>query len=212
MILKDAFRLMSKAIRSTLKRDADNRRSPEPIWPEPPRSTWEQYLSIEELFEESGVQIRFLQGKLEIAPPVSEYHENRKSHIARLVETWCVEKDVNFFGKGNYTMLNPEESGGEPDECYCLRENKEWPDLVIEVALTSGGLSKRKFYATFPIPELWIWRNEKLEVHTFNLDTQEYETAEESVQLPGIDLDCLVECSQLESTRDAIVTFRDRIS
>ena len=87
-----------------------------------PGFTWEQYLSIEELFEESGVQIRFLQGKLEIMPPVSEYHENRKSHIARLVETWCVEKDVNFFGKGNYTMLNPEESGGEPDECYCLRE------------------------------------------------------------------------------------------
>ena len=176
-----------------------------------PGFSWDQYLAIEKEFEETGVQIRFLNGYLEIMPPVSEYHENRKTHIGRLVETWCVEKDVNFFGKGNYTMLNPEKAGGEPDECYCLRENKQWPDLVVEVALTSGGLSKREFYVTFPVAELWIWRKEALEIHVYNEATSEYEVAEESVQLPGIDLEWLVECSRLESTRDAIVQYRSKL-
>ncbi len=173
--------------------------------------TWEQYLSIEELFEESGVGIRFLNGKLEIEPHISEYHENRKSHIACLVECWCVEKGIDFFGKGNYTMAKAETAGGEPDECYCLRENKQWPDLVVEVALTSGGLSKREFYSQFPVAELWIWRNDRLEVHCYDDEAKTYRQVENSDQLPGLDLDWLVECSRLESTRDAIVTFREKI-
>jgi Uma2 family endonuclease len=107
--------------------------------------------------------------------------------------------------------LKPQEAGGEPDECYCLRENKEWPDLVVEVALTSGGFSKRSFCATFPIPELWIWRNDSLEVHDFDPATAAYHSLPESRQLPGIDLNWLVECSRIEATSQGIKTFRSRL-
>ncbi len=91
------------------------------------------------------------------------------------------------------------------------RENKQWPDLVVEVALTSGGISKRAFYATFPIPELWIWRKEQLEVPQFDSATGTYQAAPESRQLPGMDLDWLVQCSRIEATSQAIKTFRSRL-
>lgn len=173
--------------------------------------TWQQYLSIEKCFEETGTQVRFLHGQLEIMPPVSEHHEERKSHLGRLIEAWCLEKDIDFFTRGNFTMAKPEESGGEPDESYSFGEKKKWPDLVVEVALTSGGLSKRKFYATFPVPELWIWRKDQLEVHLYNEGTSEYEKAEESVSLAGINLDWLVECSMIPATSQAIRAFREGI-
>jgi Uma2 family endonuclease len=173
--------------------------------------TWEQYLSIEQVFEGTGTRVRFWRGQLEIRPPVSEHHENRKSHLARLIEAFFLERDIEFYAKGNYTLLKPQEAGGEPDECYCLRENKEWPDLVVEVALTSGGFSKRSFCATFPIPELWIWRNDSLEVHDFDPATAAYHSLPESRQLPGIDLNWLVECSRIEATSQGIKTFRSRL-
>ena len=174
--------------------------------------SWEQYLSIEKVFEETGTKVRFLRGRLEIMPPVSENHEVKKSHIGCLIEAWCLEKEIEFFTRGNFTMLNPEESGGEPDESYSFGEaKKKWPDLIVEVALTSGGLSKREFYATFPVPELWIWRKGALEVHLFDKDSKEYVESDESQQLPGIDLDWLVECSKISSTSKAIKTFREKI-
>lgn len=172
--------------------------------------TWEQYLSIEEIFRERGTRVRFLRGQLEIMAPVSENHERKKSNIGRLIECWCLEKGIEFIGKGNYTMSKPDESGGEPDECYCFHEDKEWPDLVVEVALTSGGLSKRAFYATFPVPELWIWREESLEVHLYNEDKGEYVKVEQSMQLPEIDLSWLVDCSKIALTSKAIRTFKSK--
>lgn len=176
-----------------------------------PGLTWEKYISLEDFFNQTGTRIKFLEGNLELAPPTSEGHEIRKVHIACLVDYWCLGKEIDFFSKGRRTLVKPDSAGGSPDHSYCLRENKEWPDLVVEIALTSGGLSKRKFYAAFPIPELWIWRNEKLEVHIFDDESNEYVSSDTSTQLPGLDLEWLVECSKIESTREAIVTFRDQI-
>lgn len=35
----------------------------------------------------------------------------------------------------------PKEAGLEPDECYVIGAEKEYPDLAIEVVWTSGGMS-----------------------------------------------------------------------
>lgn len=174
--------------------------------------SWEQYLSIDELFSESGVRVRFLDHFLEIMAPVSLQHENRKSNLGCLVESWCLDKGIEFMVWGNTTLTNPEKSGGEPDESYCFHEKKEFPDLVIEVALTSGGLSKRAFYATFGIPELWIWREDDLEIHEFNDESGEYDRVSASVVLPGIDTGALVECARMEFASQAIREFRKRIA
>ena len=176
-----------------------------------PGYSWEQYLSIEQLFSDSGVRVRFLNGYLEIMAPVSLLHENRKSNLGRLVEAWCLEQEIQFMICGNATLRQPEKAGGEPDESYYFHEKKEWPDLVIEVALTTGGLSKRAFYESFKIPELWIWRNDDLEMYQFDSHSGEYQKISASVILPGIDIATLVECSRMDFASQAIIEFRKRI-
>ena len=89
---------------------------------------------------------------------------------------------------------------------------KDRPDLVIEVALTSGGLSKRTFYKRFGIPDLWIWRNDRLEVHRLSAETNDYEIAPQSEELPGIPLIDVEECARIESASQAIREFRRRIA
>jgi len=104
-----------------------------------PGYRWEHYLSLEESFQDTGVRIRFLKNYIEIMPPISEGHESRKRSIGYLVETWCIEHEIDVFAQGSTTLKKEGEGGGEPDESYCFREKKECPDLAIEIALTSGG-------------------------------------------------------------------------
>lgn len=175
-----------------------------------PGYSWDHYLSLGGLFQDSGVRVRFLDNFLEIRAPISEAHEERKTHIGCLIEAWCVARDIEIFGRGSATLKIPEEAGGEPDESYCFHDKKPRPDLVIEVALTSGGLSKRAFYAKFQIPELWVWRDERLELHVFDKAAGEYREAVASVALEGIDHAAVADCSALPSINQALREFRKR--
>jgi len=78
------------------------------------------------------------------------------------------------------------ETGAEPDESWCLGEEKEFPDLVLEIALTSGGVSKLEIYHRFPVPEVWIWRGNKLEVFVRHDDGSGYDQVTRSRLLPGL--------------------------
>jgi len=176
-----------------------------------PGYTWAQYLSLDELFHGSGTRVRFLDHTLEIMPPISASHEGRKKHLGCLVEAWCLHKGIELFGSGSATLKVPGEAGGEPDESYSVGTDKPIPDLVIEVALTSGGLSKRAFYSRFQVPELWIWRDEALEVHLFDTATAAYVPSAESRVLPGLDLAAVAECAVLPSITQAVAAFRKRL-
>ncbi len=169
---------------------------------------WERYLELDKLFQDSGVRVRYLDYFIEIKAPISESHEEKKIHVSRLVEAWCLDRDIEMFGRGSATLKIPEEAGGEPDESYYFHKKKERPDLVIEIALSSGGLSKRAFYAKFQIPEIWIWRNGDLEVHLLNSDSGSYERSSSSQVLEGIDMEALNECSKLPSINQAVKEFR----
>ena len=176
-----------------------------------PGYTWAQYLSLDELFHDSGTRVRFLNHTLEIMPPISEAHKERKVHLGRLVDAWCVERGIEQFGRGSATLKLTEVAGGEPDESFCFGVKKEIPDLVIEVALTSGGLSKRAFYSRFQVPELWIWRDEALEVHVFDPEATAYVPSAESRVLSGLDLAAVAECAVLPSITQAVAAFRKRL-
>ena len=177
-----------------------------------PSRSWNDYEELDELFQDTGVRVRFLHHYIEIMAPISEPHESRKKHIGCLVEAWCVDRDIEIFGRGSTTLKIPQEAGGEPDESYCFHENKKRPDLAIEIALTSGGLSKRAFYAQFEVPELWIWRNERLEVHVFDEASRDYQEAESSAILKGIDVQAVAQCAALPSINKALKEFRRRTS
>ncbi len=177
-----------------------------------PGYTWEQYASLSDLFEDSGVRVRFLNSVIEIMAPLSEAHESRKCHIGYLVAQWCIEKDIPLFARGSTTLKIEGEAGGEPDESYCIGESKPVPDLTIEIALTSGGLSKRAFYRKFRVPEVWIWRDETISVFVFDFVAGDYAESDQSRVLPGIDLKAIEHCALLATVNEAVREFRARAS
>jgi Uma2 family endonuclease len=74
-----------------------------------------------------------------VRPP--ESHEAITSTIGRLVETWCLERGVEFRPVGSWTLESKEAARGvEPDECYVFGEGvmPTRPDLAIEAIWTSG--------------------------------------------------------------------------
>ena len=102
-------------------------------------------------------------------------------------------------------------AGAEPDESWCIGPEKEFPDLVLEIALTSGGVNKLEIYRRFKVPEVWFWRRNQLEV--FALDNSgNYSGAQQSRLLPGLNISLLERCVAIPSWQKARQTFRAGLS
>ncbi len=152
-------------------------------------ATWSDYERLSELRGERPVpRLAFSKGVLELMSPSRE-HEALKSLIGRLIEVWCVERDIEFDVYGSWTLESKEaERAVEPDECYVFggQRDPKRPDLAIEVIWTSGRLDKRDIYRALGVRELWFWRKGRLTAHRLAGDT--YEEVPASEVLPGIDL------------------------
>jgi Uma2 family endonuclease len=57
------------------------------------------------------------------------------------------------------------QKGLEPDECYCVGELRELPDIAIEIVLTSVGLDKLEVYKGLGILEVLLWQNQQLQLY-----------------------------------------------
>lgn len=175
-----------------------------------PGATWADYQRLLEVRgERPSPRLAYLEGVLELMSP-SKQHEQLKTWISRLVETWCLEHDVEFASYGSWTLESKEaDRGVEPDECYVFGNDpasRARPDLAIEVEWTSGGLNKRDLYRKLGVRELWIWQRGHLTA--FVLKGESYEEVERSVVLPGIDLAELVSFLGRPSTSQAIRDYR----
>ena len=174
-------------------------------------ATWADYQRhLEMRGDHSAPRLAFLEGELEIMSP-SRHHEALKSLIGRLVEVWCLERDITFQTLGSWTLEKKAENRGvEPDECYIFGEigpaEPVAPDLAIEVVWTSGGLNKLEIYRKLGVREVWFWRRGRLSVH--KLSGEAYAEIEESQVLPGIDLEELARFLDRPSTSQAIKEYR----
>jgi Uma2 family endonuclease len=89
----------------------------------------------------------YLKGWLEIAR-TSKEHEVGKTQIARLLELFCLERDIPLYGYGSTTFRKEEkERGLEPDECYCRGAERDVPDIALEVAQPDQHAALRAFRA-----------------------------------------------------------------
>ena len=93
-------------------------------------------------------RVAYLAGELELVSP-SRNHEAIKSMFGRLIEAWAEETGVDLQAYGSWLIKKKRaRRGAEPDECYVVGlHTSAAPDLVIEVAWTSGGLDKLAIYA-----------------------------------------------------------------
>lgn len=136
--------------------------------------TWQQYENLVAMFMDQFPVLRmtYLEGTLEIMTTSPE-HERLKKIIARLIETYSVEKRIFLDGYGSATFRREAAARGlEPDECYCLSELKEVPDIAIEIVITSDGVDKLEVYRGLGVPEVWFWQDSQFSL--YRLGEQRY--------------------------------------
>jgi Uma2 family endonuclease len=171
---------------------------------------WSDYLRImRERGDHSAPRIAYLEGRLEIMSP-SQPHEGIKSRIGGLVETWCLEREIEFDAFGGWTLKDKRVARAiEPDECYVFGPPRgaTRPDLAIEVIWTSGGLDKLEIYRKLRVREVWVWRQDELTAQV--LRDLAYEPVSESQVLPGIDLRQLAGFLDQPTMSAAIRAYRE---
>jgi Uma2 family endonuclease len=119
----------------------------------------------------------------------SRRHEGYKKRIARLLELFALERGVPLSGYGSTTFRKAfEERGLEPDECYVVGRDlgdDDYPDIALEVVISSGGIDKLEVYRGLGVQEVWFWLQGRFAIYA--LKSTEYELLERSELVPGLD-------------------------
>jgi Uma2 family endonuclease len=170
-----------------------------------PWSQFEQQLALRG--DRSGLRIAFLDGALELMSP-SKDHERIKSYIGCLIEAYALERDIDLSPYGAWTLKKAAKQAGlEPDECYLIGDQqRDTPDLAIEVVWTSGGVNKLEIYRRLGVGEVWRWKDSRIEV--YRLQDQRYETVERSAVFPDLDVAQLCSFLDYPTAMQAVKAFR----
>jgi Uma2 family endonuclease len=181
--------------------------------------TWEDYESLlVDLEDNSFLRIAYFDGVMEIVAP-SRRHESRKTVLINLLEVYFLETDTPYFSMGSTTLKSQyKQSGVEPDESYYLYEDKEIPDLAIEILVTSGSINRLELYESLGVREIWFWQKNKLAIYVlrdYNYqkfpDTFSYEKVNQSELLPNLDINLLQNCLEFPYPLTAVKEFRQSI-
>ncbi len=158
---------------------------------------WSVYLGLVEASDGRHTRIAYDQGVMEIMSP-SRVHETEGNLIGRMVETFTEEAGLPLDVVASTTFKRDDlERGFEADESYYIANCAAVsgleeidlsihppPDLVIEVDISRSSMKKFGIFSSLGIPE--VWRYDRDQVHVFVLNSEgEYDSAEESVVLPG---------------------------
>jgi len=183
------------------------------------RVDWEQYEALlTRNGDSSAYRVTYLDGVLEIMSP-SRRHEEPKTRIGNLLEIYFLEADIDYFPFGSTTLRKEENrSGTEPDEAYCFGIDKEFPDLAIEVIITSGGINKLEVYRRLNVKEVWFWQNASFSLYYLReetpvefIQTCGYELVDRSITLPNLDIEMLAVYVQYPNSLTAVKEFRKRL-
>jgi Uma2 family endonuclease len=169
---------------------------------------WEAYVAFRDAVDTPAVRMTYCEGALEIMAPLPE-HEDDKTTVARLIEMYAIERDVPLYGYGSTTFRSAAKARGlEPDECYCVGHRlRDFPDIAIEVVLTSGGIEKLPVYAGLQVREVWFWEDDAFHLHA--LRAGRYEAIPASEVLPGLDLEVVTRFVRWGDQHEAVKAYRD---
>jgi Uma2 family endonuclease len=170
--------------------------------------SWHDYEKLLAHFgDRAKYRVSYLEGMLEIMSP-SRRHEVSKKDIARLLEVYLEEAEIDFWALGSTTFRRrQDEAGKEPDECYCIGTEKDFPDLAIEVVLTSGGINALELYRRLGVKEVWFWQQQGLQIYHLS-DRGQYQEHPASQLLPNLDLSLLASYVNAPNPRLAVREFR----
>ena len=172
--------------------------------------TWQQYDALVTLFMNQfpALRMTYLEGTLELMTTSPE-HERLKKIIARLIEAFAEELDLDLNGYGSATFRKEAAARGlEPDECYCLGELHDVPDIALEIVLTSGGIDKLKVYQGLGVKEVWFWENQRLSIYSLVDESTGYEALQTSKLLPQLDVALLASFVGTPNQTRAVKAYR----
>ncbi len=172
--------------------------------------SWQRYLDLDRALgdDRPGPRFYYLDGNLEVMTTSNE-HERIKKWIADLLAVYFEETGMEIVPRGQATLrLALQQAGAEPDESWCLGQAKDFPDLVLEVALTSGGVSKLELYQRFNVREVWFWGPDGLKIFALLPDGSGYELTRGSHLLPKLDTELLERSVRIRSWQQARREFR----
>lgn len=170
--------------------------------------TWEDYERLLEIRgDRSAPRISYLEGEVEIMSP-SKDHEQIKSYIGRLLETWCIDRGIEVSAFGSWTLKTEDNEGAaEADECYIFgTEARERPQLAIEVEWTRGGIDKLEIYRKLGVDEVWYWRKGVIEIYVLTEGT--FTQTQHSRLLPALDVELLASMLDRDTLTQAVRDFR----
>ena len=182
--------------------------------------SWQQYEAVlAKLEDDSHYHVTYLDGVLEIVSP-SLRHEKLKKRLATLVEFYLIRKRIKHTPMGSPRVKKQlKKVGAEPDECYCIGEEKSIPDLAIEVIITSGSIDKLETYRRLEVTEVWMWKVNRLTLYRLReetpsefLETHGYERIASSELLPELNIPLLERCVLVSDQIEAIDFFEQGIS
>lgn len=180
---------------------------------------WQMYEALLVKLEDNfHYRVTYLDGILEIVSP-SIRHESIKKRLAILLERYLYKRRIHFKPMGSSTIKKELlKVGAEPDECYCIGEAKNIPDLAIEVTVTSGSIDKLEIYRRLGVAEVWFWESSKLKLYHNReeepskfLQTNGYEQIDTSGLLPELNIPLLEECILISDDIQAIDEFEQGI-
>jgi Uma2 family endonuclease len=157
---------------------------------------WDFYERIlEEFADSNALHFAYDDGFLEVEVPLFK-HEAPSRILSDLVTTICAELNIDIVNVGSTTFRDRAKSKGcEPDTGFYIQNESKIrglkeidlsvnppPDLVIEIDVTSPSLDKMPIYAASGVPEIWLFKGEKVVFH--KLYGEFYQEIERSIALP----------------------------
>lgn len=126
-------------------------------------------------------------------------HERPNRTLALLVDLIAAEWSMDIARVGSNTFKREDLfKGFEPDSAFYLAANAKAvrgkkrldlatdppPDLIIEIDVTSPSLPRFPIFAAVGVPEVWRYKNERVEI--FVLRGEAYEETPHSLALPPV--------------------------
>ena len=159
--------------------------------------------------EYPGYRVAYFNGEITIVSP-GRNHERIAAVINRLIIAYCEKYELQDFPFGQTRLNVWGQAGREPDLAYAFDQDKDLPDLVVEVIFSSGDIETLKSsYKIIGIKELWIWKNKTITFYL--LEQDEYTEIEGSNVLTAIKSESLVKYVNRGMTESPSVIKKDFI-
>ena len=157
--------------------------------------------------EYPGYRVSYFNGEITIVSP-GRNHERIAAVINRLIIAYCEKYKLQDFPFGQTRLNVWGQAGREPDLAYAFGSDKDLPDLVVEVIVSSGDIEILKSsYKNIGISELWIWKDNVMTFYT--LESDSYNVVETSNILTTIRSQTLVKYVNRGLTESPLVIKKD---